>query len=176
MRRIDLDFAQPPRPPFVTWIVLAAGAFLLALAADGYADLADEAGRLESQVNRLQRQTSSPQSAKGRTELAARERSELRQRELLASVAGSQWTLPLQAIETALDKDVALVALNQEFAGRHIRLGLEAKSIDDALAFAERLRATGRFDDVVLTNHETKKSTGVDVLGLTLVLTWKAAA
>jgi len=176
MRPLALDYAAPPRRPFFAWIVLAAGALVLALAADGYADLDDEATRLDSQVDRLKRQTSSPQSAKGRTELAAKERGQQRERELLSKGEGGVWTRPLQAIEMSLDKNIALVALSQEFTGRHIRLGLEARNIDDALAFADRLRATGRFDDVVLTNHETKKSTGVEVLSLTLLLTWKAAA
>ena len=175
MRRLVLDYVALPGRPFFSWIVLAVGALALALVADSYADRADEVLRLDAQVARLKRQTNSPQSAKGRNQLAAKERSEQREHELLAKVSGSDWALPLNAIETALDKDVALIALSQEFSARHIRLWLEARNIDDALAFADRLRASGLFEDVVLTGHETKKSTGVDVLGLTFVLTWKAA-
>ncbi|AXS80143.1 hypothetical protein [Dechloromonas sp. HYN0024] len=174
MRRIILDYVTPPGRPFFAWIILVAGAVVLGLAADGYADRVDEVQLLETQLTRLKRQTSAPQTAKGRSQVAAKERSEQRERELLAKASGVSWASPLTAIETALDRDVALIALNQEFSARRIKLGLEAKSIADALAFADRLRATGKFDDVVLTGHETKKSSGVEALGLTFVLVWKA--
>ena len=176
MRRITLDYAAQARRPLFSWVALAGGALLLALAADGYADLTDEAERLDAQVDRLKRQMAASQTAKGRSDQAARERGQQRERDLLGAAAGDEWTAPLSAIELALDKDVALVSLSQETAGRHVRIGLEARRIEDALAFAERLRASGVFEDVVLTNHEIKKSTGIEVYGLSLVLTWKAAA
>lgn len=174
MRHLALDYVAQPSRPLFAWCVLAAGALVIGLAADNYADRSDEVALLERQVARLSSQTHSPQTAKGRNQMAAKERSEQRERELLAKVVGGTWAVPLQGIEKALDKDIALVALSQEFSARRVRLGLEAKSIADALAFADRLRATGQFDDVVLTGHETKRTTGVEVLALTFVLTWKA--
>lgn len=176
MRFLSIDFAALPRRPFAAWLVLAAGAMVLALAADRYADLSDEAEQLDGQVARLKRKASSTQTARGRSELAARERAQQHESDLLGQVSGADWAAPLQAVESAIDEDVALVAMSQEFSARRLRISLEARKIDDALAFAERLRASGRFEEVVLTGHETKKSTGIEVLGLTFVLTWRPAA
>lgn len=67
---------------------------------------------------------------------------------------------------------VALLNLNHEGGSRRLRLQAEARNIDDALAFAERLRKSGRFSEVVLGSHERRKSTGMDVLGFTLQASW----
>ena len=78
----------------------------------------------------------------------------------------------LTAVETATDKDIAILALNQEGVSRRLRISAEARNIDDALAFAERLRLSKTFSEVMLSGHENRKSTGVDVLGFTLMATW----
>lgn len=174
MGPIDLDFVVPPRRPLAAWAVVAIGALLLVLAADRYAELSDEADALESQVARLKRQLGAPAAGKGKAEQAAREKSQQREQELLAQALAGEWTDPLKALETAADAKVALLSLSEEFAARRLRIGLEARTIDDALAFAERLRQSGRFDDVILIGHETKKSTGVEVLAVNFVATWKA--
>lgn len=172
---LHLDFVAPPRRPFVAWLVLVAGAIMFALAADRHADLQEEAEHLEAQVARLKRQAKFPNQGRRQSGLQAGEQDLRRESDLAILTVGKDWAQPLQALEAAADERVALISLSQESSGRRIRITAEVRQIEDALAFASRLRASGRFTDVLLTGHETKQSDGMEVLSVTFLITWREA-
>jgi len=173
MRRLELDFvAAPPRPP-LAWLVFALGALLLAPAADRYLALADRLDNIQGQLAHLQRQAGKGDTNKEKGEASSRDLREKRERALIAQVSAGDWAIPLHAVEQAIDEHVALVSLNQEGNAHRFRLQGEVKAIDDALGFAERLRQAEQVEDVQLTTHDTKKSTGIEVIGFGLSMKWR---
>ena len=168
--RLHLDFVAPPPRPALSWLCLLVGAGCLALAADRYAVAEDNLMQAEQQLIRTQRQYREllADATSTRGDKASRGQGMQREQMLLNDAARPDWKNTLVAVEAALDKDIALLALNQEDGGRRLRLQAEARNIDDALAFADRLRASGKFSEVMLGSHERHQSTGMDVLGFML--------
>lgn len=170
---LHLDFVAAPRRPPLTWLCLLLGAALLAMAADRYAEAEEQVLQAESQLARLQRQNKNLLLAQGRSDKGGSQaQSQQREQKLLDQAARADWQPVLSAVENAVDAKVAILDLNQEGAARRLRISAEARTIEDALAMAERLRSSGKFADVMLSSHENRKSTGIDVLGFTLLANW----
>lgn len=172
---LHLDFVAAPARPLLAWVCLAAGAALLAVAADRHAEVEDEVLQAEYQLSRLQRQHKellAGSAARSNTAKDSRNQGYQREQKLLDDSARADWKLALSAVEASLGKDVAILALNQEGGGRMLRITAEAKTISDALAFAERLRVNGKFSEVLLGSHDQRNSTGIPVLGFTLRASW----
>lgn len=171
-RPLRIDFiAALPRPK-TAWVCLLCGALLLGLAADHYAELEAEVAQAEAQLNRLQRQHKLLLGQQGRSDSGTRQQGAQREQNMLDAVSRNTWQPQLQAVESALNKDVAILSLNQEGAARRLRIAAEARTIDDALAFVERIRKSQRFSEVMLSGHDNHVSTGIEVLGFTVLAAW----
>lgn len=171
---IHLDFvASAPRSP-LAWLCLLAGALLLAGAADRHAEAEARLMQAEQQLSRLQRQhkdvLATASTARGVKD--TRNQGQQREQKLLDDAARADWRRALSAVEAAVNKDVAILSLNQEGSGKRLRIMAEARSIDEALQFAERLRSHGKFAEVLLGSHEQHNSTGIGVLGFSLLASW----
>lgn len=171
---LHLDFVAAPARPLLAWVCLAAGAALLVVAADRYAEAEEQVLQAEQQLSRLQRQHKELLAGSAARSTAKDSRSQGYQREqkLLDEAARGDWKQALTAVEASLGKEVAILALNQEGGGRSLRITAEARNIGDALAFAERLRVNGKFSEVLLGSHDQRNSTGIPVLGFTLRASW----
>lgn len=171
-RAVRLDFVAALPRPGLAWVCLLCGAVLLGLAADHYAALEADVAQAETQLSRLQRQHKLQLGQHGRSDSSTQQQGAQREQRLLDTVARSSWQPQLQAVEAALGKEVAMLSLNQEGTARRLRIAAEARTIDDALAFVERVRGSGRFSEVMLSGHDTHVSTGIEVLGFTVLAAW----
>lgn len=171
-RTLHLDFIAVLPRPRLAWICLLCGVVLLGLAADHYAELEADVAQAETQLSRLQRQHKLQLGQRGRSEAGAQQQGAQREQRMLDTVARSSWQPQLLAVEAAVSKEVAILSLNQEGTARRLRMAAEARTIDDALAFVERVRSSGRFSEVMLSGHDTHVSTGVEVLGFTVLAAW----
>lgn len=171
---LHLDFiASAPRSP-LAWLCLLAGALLLAGAADRHAEVEDQVMQAEQQLSRLQRQHKDVLATAnmGRSANDSRSQGQQREQKLLDDAVRADWKRALTAVEEATSKDVAILSLNQESGGKRLRIMAEARTIDDALQFAERLRSQGKFAEVILGSHEQHNSTGIAVLGFSVLASW----
>jgi Tfp pilus assembly protein PilN len=71
-----------------------------------------------------------------------------------------------------MDWSVAVLDFDAQARGRTLRLAGEAKTMDEVLAFVERLRKSKRLDDVYLLGHEARKVGAADVIAFTVQATW----
>ena len=167
-RPADFNFvADGERRSALAWALLIAGALALAVAADDYAAAAAANERLAGQVERLKRKAKAAPAAvaaPGQKSAPAERR----------DAAPAPWDSLLREIELAADARVALLSLDTDTAARRTRIVAEAKNIDDALAFAARLRDSPLIDAVVLVGHEARKGHAIPVVGFTLQLDWSA--
>jgi hypothetical protein len=165
----DFNFvADGERRPVLAWALLVAGALALAVAADDFAAAASDNDRLAGQAEHLKRKAKSTSAA---VAAAPGQKSALAERR---EAPRPPWDSLLSEIELAADARVALLSLDTDAAARRTRIVAEAKTIDDALAFAARLRDSPLIDDVLLLGHEGKKGQAVPVVGFTLQLDWSA--
>jgi len=164
-RGTDFEFAAGAGHPWPAWLLCGIGIAAAAFAADGYFAAVDENERLTRQAGRLERKA--PAAAVRRA--APAQNSALAGRR---NDAAFPWDLLLREVELAVDARVALLNLDTETAARRTRLDAEARSIDDALAFAERLRAAPVVARVLLLSHETRKSPAGAVFGFTMQIDW----
>ncbi|RTL51408.1 MAG: hypothetical protein EKK46_12240 [Rhodocyclaceae bacterium] len=173
MDALQLDFTHPPRRAVpMAWVLLVAGAVTFATAADRHADLGDKAEHLNDKIEKLQRRAKSATPVRRQAEAAAKEEGARKENQLLGQLE-SPWDDRLKAVASAADESVALLDFSLDAVAAKARIVAEAKNIDDALAFVARLRQTGRFDQVTLSRHESRKSGGVDVIGFNLQLSWR---
>lgn len=192
MKKLTLDFMVVPRQSLLAWCVLALGAGVLMVAADDYEAASDRLEHQQQAQQRLKRQvearlpkTALAKQASAKSKLGVQssatsesEEDKRRQKEqrLVDMSMHPSWVTPLEVVEYSADKKIALLSMAADPTRRQLRLTLESRTLDDALTFAQKLRESGQFDEVLLLSHDTKQSTGVDVLSLNFVLTWKASA
>lgn len=135
------------------------------MAADQYSALNDERETLARQTGRLERKLVPP--AVKRT--PATQKSALAGRQ---EIAAFPWETVLRELELAVDSRVALLNLDTDTTTRRTRLDAEARNIDDALGFAERLREIPLARRVLLLAHETRKAPAGAVIGFSLQIDW----
>lgn len=172
----DFNFiADGERQSLAAWALLIAGVLVLIATADNFAAAAADNQRLTDQVERFKRKGKSA-VATAVAPLAARNGAP-QQPSASAErrdVPVPPWDSLLREVELAADASVGLLSVDTDVAARHTRIAAEARNIDDALAFAARLRESPLIDGVLLLAHESKKSQAVAVVGFTLQLEWSA--
>jgi hypothetical protein len=167
MRRIaDFNFAVASTGyPISAWVLLLAGGLAGVAVAERYGALAEEQESLTRQLGRLERKLKPP----------VVRRAPVAQKSALAErheAAPFPWDIVLREIEIAADPRVALLSLDTDMTAARTRLVAEARTIDDALGFAARLRDTPVARRVLLLAHETKKAPAGAVIGFTLQIDW----
>jgi hypothetical protein len=167
MRRIaDFNFAVArPGHPVFAWLLLLAGGLGSIVVAEQYSAMEEEHDTLSRQAGRLERKFKPPAVSRA----PAAQKSALAERH---EATPFPWDIVLRELEIAVDPHVALLSLDTDRVASRTRLVAEARNIDDALGFAERLRDTPVARRVLLLAHETKKSPAGMVIGFTLQIDW----
>lgn len=167
MRRIeDFNFAVARAGyPVFAWLLLLAGGLASMVVAERYSTADAEHETSTRQAGRLERKLTPPVAKRA----ASTQKSALAERH---DAAPFPWDTVLREIEIAVDPRVALLSLDTDMTAARTRLVAEARTVDDALGFAERLRDTPVARRVLLLAHETKKAPAGTVIGFTLQIDW----
>jgi hypothetical protein len=166
----DFNFvADGERPMAIAWVLLVLGAIAMAIVADGFAAASADNEQLLRQAERLQRTSKVSVSADRRK--SGEKKSAVATRHDNATFP---WDVVLTEVELAFDSRVALLSLDTEAPARRTRLTGEARTIDDALAFAGRLRESPLVREALLVSHEARKDGPVPVIVFTLQIDWSA--
>jgi len=174
---LELDFAaQRPRPGIVGWLVLAAG--VLAVFGVLWEHLELRATLADAQ-QRLAREERATHRAAARLPPASREKvtdAQLRRAAQLAQELGRPWLGMLADIEAAAADDVALLAIEPQSTreGPSLRLTGEGRSLEAALAYAQRLRQRPGLDSARIESYEFKKGGMAERVAFKLSARWKA--
>jgi Tfp pilus assembly protein PilN len=173
MSRLDIDFAAAPRrgPSLLGLALLLAGAAALTLVTLELDDLDQQTVAAEAKLKSLTRGLASAAGAKSAGN--AKDAAGTAAGEVLAQLR-APWPELLEQLEAMADLPVAVLDLDAQARGRTLRLAGEAKTMDEVLAFVEKLRQSKRLDDVFLQGHEARKVGAVDVIAFTVQATWPA--
>lgn len=167
MRRIaDFNFASERRGyPLLAWLLLLAGAAANVMIADRYAVAEEEHALLERRIARLERRLAPAADPARETQKSALA--------LRRQAPDFPWDEALTALEAAIDRDIALLALESDAAAGSTRLSGEARDIDHILAFAERLRGSPAVRRALLAAHDTRQSPAGAATGFVLQIDWR---
>ena len=176
MSRLDIDFAaKPHRGSHVAGLaLLLAGAAALSVVSVEIDDLEQQTLVAEARLKSLTRRDASraARSAPGPGS----------GKDAAAGVAGdvltrlrAPWPDLLEQLDGLAQLPVAILDLAAEGRGRALRLTGEAKTIDDMLAFVEKLRQSRRLDEVLLERHEPRKVGAIEVVAFTVRANWPQA-
>lgn len=188
--RRDFNFlVEGERPSLAAWLLLLAGIAVLAVAADDYEHVVADNEQLGHQVERLKRKAkvvaptgvgrrgadkcrpSDARSSDARPDCAENAKSPAGMG--VPSAAAFPWDIVLREIEFAADARIAMLGVETDAPQRRTRIAAEVRNIDDALAFAARLRESPMVREAFLLSHEAKKGTPVPVLAVTLQVDWR---
>ena len=172
MIRLDIDFAAGARrgPSLAGLALLLGGAAVLALATVELDDLEQQTASAEAKLKHMTRRgvavAGKPTAAGAAGDAAAGAAGEA-----LARLR-TPWPELLEQLEAMADLPVAVLDLDAEARTRGLRLAAEAKTMDDMLAFVERLRQSRFLDEVYLLGHERRKVGAAEVIAFTVQATW----
>lgn len=150
MARLDFDFHAAPVRPSAAGLVLAlAGAAALAWSMHAWEAARDREAGLDLQIASLEnvRPASAPRAE------PANVASQETQARIAAQLAW-RWQPAFDALAGARDKRIALVALDANQAKAHLKLTAEARTLEDAVAWIERLQGQPGVKSAALTQHE----------------------
>ena len=166
---IALDFIpQRQRPSLIGWLLLACGLLAASAALLEYQRLGE---RVADNEARLARETRHYE--RSRVAALARAQEKIPEAELRRAIdqahslrRGSASLLA--SIEAASDKDIALLSLTLQTTKPQFRLGGEARSLEAAFAFAQRLGKQPGIASARIDGHESKPSGSVEVVSFNL--------
>lgn len=171
---IALDFARPASlAGRLAPLLLLAGAIALLIAGLHHrsvsAGLRAQEGRV-AQMRELVRRTlpalDTAPSASPETREQVRKANEV-----LARI-NVPWSELFGAIETAQEKDIALLAVQPDAQARSVTIVGQAQDMKDVLAYMRRLETGGRLREVLLTGHEIKVREATQPIEFTLGARW----
>lgn len=174
MRDPGLDF-QPRRPGLLALALFAAG---LLLAADAW----HEAAALREQLTDAELRLA---QVERRAERGEQKRRDNRPENLFSgedsksiqnAVAAIRrdWEGLYRAIDQAAGKDVALLAVRPDSAGKAVQISGEARNLAAALAFVDALRQ-GPLGQAVLQSHQIKQNDPERPVVFEIAATWPGA-
>lgn len=171
MSMLDIDFAATSqrRPNLAALALLLAGAATLALVSLELDDLEQQTAAAETRLRSLTWR--GPPAAAGKSAPGATAPAITPASEALARLQ-APWPDLLEQLEAMADLPVVMLDFDAEARGRTLRLAGEARTMDDVLAFIERLRQSRRLDEVYLQSHEARKVGAVEVIAFTVQATW----
>jgi hypothetical protein len=161
--RLSIDFA-PTRPGLSSWLPFVLALVLLSTLIAETLRLRSEASRIATARATLltaaeARQAGGGTGANDRPAGAASGPSSARRAALAAARrstgdGGARWKHLFDAVESAMDSDVALLELDADAEQRTLRLVAEARRSEAMLAFQRRLGEGGALHAVTLTGHQ----------------------
>src|SRR6185295_14146318 len=148
MRTLELDFQQPPRPSIFGWVILLAALAALVALIGTHRMLADETGARRATIKRVEALLPGAGTTSGRNNDAA-----LAAARQVMERSKLPWGGLFSALESADDKNVALLAVTPDAGRRQVKIHGEARHLAGMLAFHRRLQQSEGLSQVVLVDH-----------------------
>lgn len=172
MQRLQLDFLHPQGRRLTPGIVLLAlGLLAAALTGWKFQSLASEQAALRAQIGdtqRLLRREAPRVQSGGGTQYA----DQVMRANVVLAALNLPWDAMFRELEAVANENVALLAIQPESTGRHVRLAGEARRYEDLLAYVARLEQTPGFANVYLSNHQAVEDAAPGAVGFTLTADW----
>ena len=177
MKAPRLDFVAKPRLAGAAgWLLLASGLALVGYDYFTYRDLNERSAELAAQESAamvLDAQAAGDRDAKPLVGSA-----ELRRQLQLASAVvqkiGVPWASLFHDIGDAADKDVGLLSIQPEAAGRTLHIEAEARDLPSLAGYVQRLAERPTLRNVYIVTHELRDEGGQHSVRFGVNATWGA--
>jgi len=156
IRPIALELAGDGGRPLGGLALLAAALLVAAALGARFALLRGEIGELTGRLEALHAAGRSRSAAAVLRVSSADVAADLKRAQLVLRELGAPWNQLFAEVERAVGADVALLDLQPERAAGRVTIAGEARNLEAALAFAERLGRGPALADAVLAAHELR--------------------
>ena len=176
LRPHEVELLRPgQRVPPLSWLLLTAGAVALGAAAaaclpalNGHTALANDAARLQAELDQLAGPTP---GRHGHTSTKASDRDTLSEAELIVVEARRPWHGLFDQLEAARSAGhtgvhIVQVGVDPRFSG--LQLVLEGRDLGDLVRFSQQLASNGPVRTLALTHHEWRDALGAHVVTASL--------
>ncbi len=155
MRPLALDYRRRRRAIWGGLALLAAGLALVAAVGTQYWNLRQEASRWAARAAEAHR---TARQGRPRAPRVAGDEAEIAQQTRDANAVLRRLAVPWQALFAAIEstkgKQVALLTLDPDVQKGLVRIGAEAKGLDEMVQYLKRLQQEPALGEVVLVNHQ----------------------
>ena len=176
---LELDFRRPAasRGRWIGWGALVAAVLGVVVVSDVYSDVTQthdvarsrhEAIEARAQVDSRSRDTNRSAAASDEQTL-----SDIRRANAVIERLAVPWDDLFEAIERADARELGLLALSPNARDRTIQLAGEARTMDELLAYMDRMAKQARLRQVHLMSYSVTAREGVTVVSFTLAATWQ---
>lgn len=171
MRRLEMDFQKPANPPRRTagWVLLLAGLALLIEMGVSYDRLQRDRDAMSTEIRTSNLRMDTPSELHIHRKYADKDFEEGRQ---IINRLSIPWDSFFTGLESASDKNVAILAIEPDAHTGLLRIEGEAKNYAAVLNLIVRLRTTKPFSQVYLLNHEIKRDDPQHPISFSLSLHW----
>jgi hypothetical protein len=167
MRTLELDFQRPPRPSIFGWLILLAALAALVALLGTHRMLADETGTRRATVKRIEALLPGAATPSARNNDAA-----LTAARQVMERSKLPWAGLFSALESADDKDVALLAVTPDVGRHQVKIHGEARNLAGMLEFHRRLEQSEGLSQVVLVDHVISKETPEAPIRFHIIAAW----
>jgi hypothetical protein len=179
MRAIRLDYQRSSRPfPWLGLGVLVSALAAIALMGSDYHTLSQRIDQWETRVDRDARlaghraRALRPASAQ-----AARDQAlEVQYANQVLRQLSLPWDTLFRAVESAGDKNIALLSMEPDLRKGTVAITAEAKNFDAMLEYVRQLGKRDVFGSVLLQNHQVQQADPEKPIRFSLLADWKAGA
>jgi len=172
---LHIDFRGPPRSAgrWVGWLALAVAVFVVVAFSSHYSEVAQVHEAAQSRHDRLAdrlrgsglRRTAAPPDAQTLADV--------RRANAIIEQLVVPWDALFDAVESADLPGLAVLALTPNARDRSVRLAGEARSMEELLAYVDRMAAQPALNQVHLLGYRMVPREGVSVIAFTMAATWR---
>jgi len=172
---LQMDFRRPPTSRWrrAGWAVLAVAVAAAAAVASAYSETDQAHSDALVRGARLAQQDRGASPRRAVPAADPQLLADLRSANTVIDQLTIPWDELFDAIESAGSRDLGLLALTPNARDRSVRLAGEALSIEQVLAYVDRLAAQPALSRVHLLGYNAVQRDGVSAVAFTLAATWR---
>lgn len=172
---LQLDFRQPPRSRWrwVGWLALVAAVIGVVAVSESYSEAALATEQAQRRHALLEARLPEVSPRPGAAAPDAQTLADIGRANAVIDRLTVPWDALFDAIEGADAGQLGLLSLAPNASDRSLRLAGEARTMDDLLAYVERLAAQATMGQVHLQGYRNTQRDGVPVVSFTLAATWR---
>lgn len=179
MRAIRLDYQRSRRPfPWLGLGVLVSALAAMALMGSDYRTLSQRTEQWEARVERdAQLAGHRARALRPASAQAAREQAlEVQYANQVLRQLSLPWDTLFRAVESAGDKNIALLSMEPDLRKGTVAITAEAKNFEAMLEYVRQLGKRDVFGSVLLQNHQVQQADSEKPIRFSLLADWKAGA
>lgn len=171
---LQIDFRRPARPAgrWLGWLALALAVPVVVAFSEAYREVEQLREAAQSRHDRLADRLRGSGLRRAAASPDAQLLADVRRANTIIDQIVVPWDALFEAVEGADARGLGVLALTPNARDRSLRLAGEARSMDELLAYVDRLAAQSALGRVHLLSYRTVAREGVSVISFTLAATW----